>query len=492
MPTPDIKSTCGFCGTLLKSWPVRVDHLAEHFKQGSDMKHWKGDWGFDAAILSIVENAIPPCEYLSCVAAVYFPQVTEAARLEEASLTYFAIDMIHEERISPLPYTANQPFSQSSTQTPNGYELIKLELAYYLTSLTDSTGVKPRDDELQHEGCRIIFGSDVLSKNGTGRTTSWLRDLLMSSEDLKRRAQMGPIRGKTDSCLYELHVPGQDNIFEDCPLEKQLREFVRARTLLGMTATDEELQVEACNIIGRMEESSVLPSEDIANFLLRLILGNSTWLSSFRERADLPPTERSLELKGKGAAESSIYSFSQLENELAEFVQEHRATMSIDPSDADLRKHARRVVHKCQDSWKETAADNADWLGAFKQRQNFQQQHSMQRLSNPNDDFSFLNDNSLLPVVGMDDQMAGFGKATSPVDTTISPTLFTSTNSPIPMSRGLFSDRMFLMNGSTCYRRLARELGRFVTKSMSPNNPNRHIPTDDELQYQARWILYDE
>lgn len=64
VPTPDIRSRCGFCGVLLNTWPVRVDHLAEHFKQGSDMKNWKGDWGFDGAILSIVENAIPPCKSL--------------------------------------------------------------------------------------------------------------------------------------------------------------------------------------------------------------------------------------------------------------------------------------------------------------------------------------------------------------------------------------------------------------------------------------------
>lgn len=65
VPTPDIRSRCGFCGSLLSSWPERVDHLAEHFKSGSDMSSWKGDWGFEPAVLSMVENAIPPCEFLS-------------------------------------------------------------------------------------------------------------------------------------------------------------------------------------------------------------------------------------------------------------------------------------------------------------------------------------------------------------------------------------------------------------------------------------------
>lgn len=62
VPTPDIRSRCGFCGHALPSWSSRVDHLAEHFKTGSDMRAWKGDWGFEPAVLSMVENAIPPCK----------------------------------------------------------------------------------------------------------------------------------------------------------------------------------------------------------------------------------------------------------------------------------------------------------------------------------------------------------------------------------------------------------------------------------------------
>jgi hypothetical protein len=32
--TPEIRSRCGFCGIIMDSWSVRVDHLAEHFKAG--------------------------------------------------------------------------------------------------------------------------------------------------------------------------------------------------------------------------------------------------------------------------------------------------------------------------------------------------------------------------------------------------------------------------------------------------------------------------
>lgn len=59
--SPEIRSRCGFCGIVMDSWSIRVDHLAEHFKTGNTMADWKGDWGFDAPVLDMLENYIPPC-----------------------------------------------------------------------------------------------------------------------------------------------------------------------------------------------------------------------------------------------------------------------------------------------------------------------------------------------------------------------------------------------------------------------------------------------
>lgn len=59
--TPAIRSRCGFCDIVLDSWSIRVDHLAEHFKMGYGMEDWKGGWGFEAPVLDLVENSIPPC-----------------------------------------------------------------------------------------------------------------------------------------------------------------------------------------------------------------------------------------------------------------------------------------------------------------------------------------------------------------------------------------------------------------------------------------------
>lgn len=59
--TPEIRSRCGFCGIIMDTWTIRVDHLADHFKTGYSMADWKGDWGFDVPVLDMVENSIPPC-----------------------------------------------------------------------------------------------------------------------------------------------------------------------------------------------------------------------------------------------------------------------------------------------------------------------------------------------------------------------------------------------------------------------------------------------
>lgn len=64
IPSPQIRSRCGFCGQNLPDWLTRVEHLGQHFKAGCTMADWVGDWGFDAAILPTIENSLPPCKFL--------------------------------------------------------------------------------------------------------------------------------------------------------------------------------------------------------------------------------------------------------------------------------------------------------------------------------------------------------------------------------------------------------------------------------------------
>jgi hypothetical protein len=55
-----IKSRCGFCGMNFDKWQDRTDHLAKEFRNGANMKSWKGCRGLDPHVAIHVTNAMPP------------------------------------------------------------------------------------------------------------------------------------------------------------------------------------------------------------------------------------------------------------------------------------------------------------------------------------------------------------------------------------------------------------------------------------------------
>lgn len=55
-----LRSRCGFCCAELSTWEGRVEHLADHFRDGALMDNWDGDWGFDPDIMAMLERATSP------------------------------------------------------------------------------------------------------------------------------------------------------------------------------------------------------------------------------------------------------------------------------------------------------------------------------------------------------------------------------------------------------------------------------------------------
>ncbi|GFP53541.1 homeobox protein 4 [Trichoderma asperellum] len=427
--TPEIRSRCGFCGIVMDTWTIRVDHLAEHFKTGYSMADWKGDWGFEVPVLDMVENSIPP--YL-----------------------------IHHERKSPLPYNA----SQSPPESPrNAYELIKLELAYFGSNFWDLHGRAPTEDDLTLEGCRIIFASELLSLQGIATQASWLRDIIMSQEAIVKQARFGPLRGAAENRLQTLKINGKDNLFEECPMERQLQEYVKAKQLLGLTAMDDELQEEA-----------------LANWLLRMITASTKWLEGFRRRAHLPRSEdvqhKSIRSRDPNSIDSTIHNYSRVESELAAFLREERS-MGREPTDHELQRQARIIVYEFDDGWNQTVADNHEWLAAFKARNHPNKTSTSDSPSSPKN----FRVNTSKPAEKSQISLS-----------TIPPNPFSEFQARLDENGNHLRSFQYFLNDANCYRRLEKELRRWVVSTMSPNNPNRHVPTDEELQYQARWILYDD
>ncbi|AEO55367.1 C2H2 transcription factor [Thermothelomyces thermophilus ATCC 42464] len=445
--TPEIRSRCGFCGTVMDTWSIRVDHLAEHFKKGKSMADWKGGWGFDPPVMNMVENSIPP--YL-----------------------------IHDERNSPNPFRASEPTASSAR---HAFELIKSELSNYADDWREREGCDPPDENLQRTACTLIYDAEELAEPTANSTASWLRDLLFSDDRLAQEARWTKVRGI--EFWQQLKINGKANIFELDPMESELQEYVKARRLLGLTAMDSELQVEACKIIQRMSADSYhQPSSDhITDFLIRLVKGSTQWLVGFRQRAHLPRSEdvadEGKRSKDPTTIDSTIHNPNRLEYELGEFVRAQRA-VGIEPTDEDLQRQARLIIYEYDDPWNQTAADDPVWLATFKQRHG--------RAAIPSDGSL---SNAQPPTASASDSWpSSHDRSSSQGHAMLLPSSESDASNRVPQkTRGTL-----YINDANCYLRLARELKKWVTATMSPNNPNRHVPSDEELQHQARWIIYED
>ncbi|RKL25636.1 hypothetical protein BFJ68_g267 [Fusarium oxysporum] len=385
-PPPAIHSRCGFCNLIMETWIDRVHHLADHFKTGKTMADWKGDWGFEPHILELVENSIPP-----------------------------------------------------------SYELLKLELAYFMQNHFYKHARMPTGDEMQLEACRILFASEPLS-HADLVCPSWLRDLVFSNVQISQQAQFGPMRSNAESRLSSLEISGKNNIFEGCPFETQLQEFVQAKQLLGLSIRDDELREECCRIVGRLEEVSATPSDFIANWLIKIIHLPGDWLLPFRQRTGI-------ELIGLSEGmnlNAMIQDYTRLEQELGAYLDLQRV-IGIEPPDDDLRRQARVIIHGSDSNLNHTAADDDYWLAAFRQR------HSTTTETSEAWNTPLRPDPHLLAARGL--------------------VLKTSTA---------------FLNDHNYWRWFTQELRRWVTGIMSPHNPASRVPSDEEIQHYARWISYND
>ncbi|KAF5011808.1 hypothetical protein FDECE_2098 [Fusarium decemcellulare] len=424
LPMPAIRSVCGFCGLKMDTWEFRVDHLADHFKTGTSMKEWKGDWGFDPSVLFRVEHAIPPY-------------------------------VIGTDHTTVYPFEA----SAGPSATPrNAYELIKIELDHFVHVYSDKFGGLPTFDKMQLEACRILLSAEVIS-DGEDADASWLRDLIISNDEILKEAKIRPVRSILEGKLRRLTIPGKDGLFDLCSLESQLHDFVQAGP--STSFTDAELQKEASRILRQVEIESNPPAEYVSAFLLDLANSSTAWLIRFRERHKL--TRPEIFSSGRSGSLSEINSilqnYSELERTLTDYVELLQAH-GIVPDDTALRQKANDIIEQINDpTWKTVALNNEAWLAKFKSRH--------------------LPDTSTQPSTAL--------QSPEPHAWGITPQQPSNSDNTNAWMRS-----SFILNGDCFYRWIARELARWVAMTMSPNNPNQHVPTDEEIQHHARWIVYND
>ncbi|KAK1675203.1 hypothetical protein BDP55DRAFT_552832 [Colletotrichum godetiae] len=430
--TDKIRSRCGFCGITLESWATRGDHIADHYREdGNTMSDWKGDWGFESQILAKVDNAVPPC-------------------------------VIQFEQSAPVPFCASVSPAGSA---PSAYELLKLEVEYFVRNYFEQNERLPSDDELIYEACTIMYASEFFRPSGTSNVSSWLRDLLMSSTELSEKARLRPM----NQCYQlaklrasHLQIIGKADIFEACELEVQLCRHLREHIILGLTPSDHDLQQAACVILNRVESASSNPSRRFAGFLVRLIWKSTSWLAPLRHRTDAFAWDSYQNLMPSldPVANTSSAELDGFFTELAELDQLTGAAERLIPTTGgELR--------------------SASQFGP---------------------DFAQKSSSYCDPVEDQDYDSPCFTFDTMPTKPSdlytrlqTAKSIFEGSGHSLRQSeRSRGTDMPFFLNDPNRYARLKGELSRFVATTISPQNPNMHIPSDDELRYHARWVIFDD
>ncbi|KAM0427823.1 hypothetical protein ACHAPT_007280 [Fusarium lateritium] len=437
---PEIKSRCGFCKAELETWLDRVDHLSNHFKLGCTMADWSGNWGFEDSILETLENAMPP----------------------------YLIDF---ERGTPFPFEAS---GKPPDSPRSAYELLTIELAYFIQSHYDSTGDMPNNKRLQLEACRIIFASEVMFPEQNPDSNggfSWLRDLILSSPDITQQARFGPIRSRAESRLSIMKIKGKNALFETCPLESHLHTFVHAKRAAGvLTVQDHELQKEACRIITLMEDDMGSTPDFVANWLVTLISKSTQWLYQFRQRANL-------------LSNSDLWSSAPQSgtNPLPSSMGNDRQMLDLFSNDSGPR------------NWVNTSLLHLDNIDIGMQHNGLPDgQNSSTDLVEPWEGHSMAPQTSLTgvkspPPATSSNEWPVSNSQGSPGTPGTGPSEGDSSLRPAWLKTGIF-----ILNDSNHHKWLRRELKRWVAATMSPNNPNCHVPSDEELRHQSRCLLFND
>lgn len=222
----------------------------------------------------------------------------------------------------------------------------------------------------------------------------------------------------------------------------ELRRIVFAHINQRAVMSDDKLQEEAASILQRAEACSPKPSKYCAEFLVRVVRGSKLWIDPFRERIRQLSSIGVENDAGNPSVDATEY--------VASFSGDPIAT-NVSHGEPVMAAEAAGLLHTNQDTSQATAGTSTSTS-----------------MSIPPSDVDG-NHTSM-------DRMPAFTIVNTSGNTEIRQDIH------VP----------FLLNDHNSYTRLAAGLSRFVGATMSPNNPNRHTPTDDELRYQARWMWFNE
>lgn len=315
----------------------------------------------------------------------------------------------------------------------------------------------PSNEAIQLEACRIIFASEMQSlAQGADNepSSSWLRDLITSNEEITQQAQFQPIRSRRENRLSVLKINGKRTLFDGCPLELDLQNFVLERVNSGQVfPQDYELQQAARTMVEQMEQnSSRTQTHTIANWLIRSIWESSHWLHQFKQRAQMQDHTGALSMSFNTES-SNVQSEGYLFDSTPTVMHQ---PVGIQASQPNTSGSFHETVNALPHTGPNTSSHNPIVFG-----------HPETPSPHPEREIA----PSTMNVLG-----------TNPIHS-----IESTGYQPSWVQTGLF-----MLNDCTYQERLSRALCRWIASQISPRNPNPHVPSDAEIQHQSRWMAYGE
>ncbi|KAF2020729.1 hypothetical protein BU24DRAFT_339509 [Aaosphaeria arxii CBS 175.79] len=198
-----INSRCGFCDKSFDKWQDRVDHLAKEFRNGANMKNWKGCRGLDPSVAAQVTNAMPPYliadeskspfpfsagntqslkHHNTCLQQDDFqfllPSDSASTRVDNLGDRYTD----GSASLSPLAVPTNTPQHQlSSSKSPSPHpnatcwEILTLRLGQFARQYLETHEPSSLTDEMLQQQARfILYDSDDPWNQTSADNAEWL------------------------------------------------------------------------------------------------------------------------------------------------------------------------------------------------------------------------------------------------------------------------------------------------------------------------------
>lgn len=276
--------------------------------------------------------------------------------------------------------------------------------------------------------------------------------------------------------------------------------------LTGRMPENSAMQLEACRIIFASEVLSTIQNVTPSSWLRDLLMSckqtaNEAKFGPLRLRDE----SRFSVVKINGR--DNLFELCPLEAQLWTFVKSKEAT-GVAVTDEAIQEEASKIINYMEQTSK-TPSDvfanwlitliyaDTDWLQNFKERASSGQSLPDAKPFAPSPGLNLAYDSApVMRPVPLQMQTAPPTADANMPNVHIDPATYhlargldapLDKNNLFPPARS----RMFI-NSTNFFSWLVRDLARWVAATMSPNNPNCHIPTDEELQHQARCIVYDE